>query len=134
MDMPAYEVVDHYRLVNEHVIEQSRYNGELTIFEEAPEVVRKLAPGERAFISGRERLYPFIVDDGLWVNGTFIRGWSKVLIDPASHVGDSLYRCFQPVDPVDVTSSERVDSKWIVRLTDAGNHTGATALYLVIVK
>ena len=134
MDMPAYEVVDHYRLVNDHVIEKSRYNGELTIFEEAPEVVRKLAPGERAFISGNERPYPFIVVDGLWVNGTWTRGWSKVLIDPANHVGDSLYRCFQPVDAVDVTGCERVDGKWILRLTDAGNCTGSTALYLVIVR
>ncbi len=134
MDMPAYEVVDHHRLVDDHVIERSQYNGELTIFEEAPEVVRKLAPGERAFISGDAHLYPFIVNDGLWVNGTWIRGWSKSLIAPASHIGASLYKSFQPVDAVDVTSCERVDGKWIVRLGDAGNCTGSTALYLVIIK
>jgi hypothetical protein len=142
MDLPSYKVVDHYRLVDEHVIEQSRYNGEVAIYEHAPEVVRKLAPGERAFISGDQVLRPFIVVDGLWINGTWVRGWYKTLVGAerefnlvaTKHDGDAVYKCFEPVDAVDVTSCERADGQWIVRLGDGGVCSGTTVLYLVIVK
>jgi hypothetical protein len=133
-DMPEYQVVDHYPLLGAHAIERSQYDGEETIHQEAPEVVRKLAPGERAFISGSAGLQPFIVRDGLWINGTWMQGWRRCTIEPMNHLGESVYKCFEPVDAADVTSCRRVDGKWIVRTADGGNCTGATALYLVIVK
>jgi hypothetical protein len=133
--MPDYQVVDKYRLVGEHAIERSQYDGELTIHHEAPEVMRKLARDERAFISSSsEGLTPFIVRDGFWINGSYIQGWHRLLIEPMNHLGESVHKCFQPVDPVEVTAFQRVDGKWIVRLADGGNCTGSTALYLVVVK
>jgi hypothetical protein len=139
---PSYEVVDHYRLADERVIEESRYNGEIVIYEDAPEVLRKLAPGERAFISGDEVLQPFVVVDGLWVNGTWMHGWYNTLnsderefnLCTIKHRGETVYKCFEPVDPIEVTSCERVDGKWIVRLGDGGFCSGSTVLYLVIVR
>ncbi len=134
--MAPHQVVDHYQLVNVHVIERSRYLGRVSQFEDAhaPELVRRLAPGERAFISGSDGLRPFTVVDGLWVNGTWIQGWSQKIADPDKHIGEIVGKCFEPIDPVEVTPCERLDGKWIVHLGDGGVCTGSTVLYLVIVK
>jgi hypothetical protein len=135
-DMAPYEVVDHFQLVDVHVIERSRYIGRVSQFADihAPDLVRNLEPGERAYISGSDRLDPFTVVDGLWVNGTWIRGWAKGTTDPGKHNGEIVQRCFEGVDPVEVTQCQRRDGKWIVHLGDGGVCTGSTALYLVIVK
>ncbi len=88
----------------------------------------------RLFISSQPYTpAPFIVDDGLFVNGNLHGGFSSVTVDPKRHLGEMPEVCYRGVDPIDVTNEVRRDGWLHIQLMDLGGYTFcASRLYLVV--
>ncbi len=76
---------------------------------------------------------PFIVDDGIFVNGHLHGGFMGVTGDPKQHLHDLPAVCYKAVDPIDVTTEIRRDGWLHLQLVDWGGYVYcASPLYLVV--
>ena len=76
---------------------------------------------------------PIIVDDGLFVNGAWHGGFTRVTTDPKQHLGENPSVCYTEVEPIDVTNDVRKDGWIYFQLMDIGGYTYcASRLYLIV--
>ena len=66
---------------------------------------------------------PFVVDDGLFINGRLIGGFTSVKSDPKQSLGRDPIVAYNPIEPQDITADLRNDGALHIQAVDLGGYT-----------